>query len=88
MNLITDELKEHYNEQDMHEVKDLVECVERMYRMWELHIALGQLEDADENINEICACMDDLNDLAAKKKQADFMTTAQHLKLMMVVRRK
>lgn len=48
MNLITDELKEHYHEQDMHEVKDLVECVERMYHMWELNIALGKLEDATQ----------------------------------------
>lgn len=88
MNLITDEFKEHYNEQDMHEVKDLVECVERMYHMWELNIALGKMEDASANIDDMCACMDDLKYHAEKKQKEDFMTTEQHLNFMkLVVRR-
>jgi hypothetical protein len=87
MNLFTDELKEQFSEKNFPAVKERIECIERVYRMWELNIALGKLEDADSNIDEMCNCMDELIALVNKPEQ-QFLTTAEHLKIVRIVVKK
>jgi hypothetical protein len=87
MNLFTDELKDQFPEKDFPSVKERIECIERVYRMWELNIALGKLEDADSNIDEICNCMDELIEMVNKPKQ-QFLPTLEHLKIVRIVVKK
>lgn len=88
MNLFTDELKEQFSEKDYPAVKDRIECVERMYHMWALNIALGKLEDADANIDDICNCMDELIEIVNSKPEQQFLPTMEHLKIVRIVVRK
>lgn len=87
MNLFTDELKEHFSEKDFPAAQERIECIERMFHAWQLRIALGELEDADTNIDEICACMDELIALVNKPEQ-QFLSTVEHLKIVRIVVRK
>lgn len=88
MNLLTDEFKAKFSETDWPAVRRRIDCIEQMKLRWDLDVANGHIEDADDKVDEICRCMDEIKVLAEKKYRFEILSTAAHLKIMKLVVRK
>ncbi|WP_332238915.1 hypothetical protein [Sporolactobacillus sp. KGMB 08714] len=64
MNLMTDELKDRFLPTDLPAVQKEIETVEMMNLRWTLNMAIGQIEDAQENMIEACRSMQNIEKMA------------------------